>query len=177
MRGDRQNYNRSPCRPVTHLFSRNWRPITLLNVDYKLASRVLAGRLLKVIHVVVSKYQTCGVPGRFIGENVALLRDIVDFTSNVPAAVLSLEQEKAFDRVDWSFMLATLSRMGFGPSFLHWVHLFYTGVQSCVNANGLLFLSFLVVFAKAVLCLPCCMCWFRKFLLLTFEPIHVSQTI
>ena len=47
-------------------------------VDYKLASRVLAGRLLKVIHVVVNKDQTCGVSGRFIGENVALLRDIVD---------------------------------------------------------------------------------------------------
>ena len=60
------------------LDARNWRPITLLNVDYKLASRVLAGRLLKVIHVVVSKDQTCGVPGRFIGENVALLRDIAD---------------------------------------------------------------------------------------------------
>ena len=111
MRGDRQNYTRSPCRPVTHLFSRNWRPITLLNVDCKLASRVLAGRLLKVIHVVVSKYQTCGVPGRFIGENVVRLRDIVDYTSfsNVPAAVLSLDQEKAFDRVDWSFMLTALS--------------------------------------------------------------------
>ena len=78
--------------------------------------------------MVVSKDETCGVPGRFIGENVALLRDIVDYTSfsNVPAAVLSLDQEKAFDRVDWSFMLATLSKMGFGPSFLHWVRLFYT---------------------------------------------------
>ena len=58
---------------------RNWRPITLHNVVYKLASWVSAGRLLKVIHVVASKDQTCGVPGRFIGENVALLRDIVDY--------------------------------------------------------------------------------------------------
>ena len=58
------------------LDARNWRPITLLNVDYKLPSRVLAGGLLRVIHVVVSKDQTCGVPARFIGENVALLRDI-----------------------------------------------------------------------------------------------------
>ena len=68
------------------LDGRNWRPITLLNVDYKLASRVLASRLLKVIHVVVSKDQTCGVPRRFIGENVALLRDVVDYAtfSNVP---------------------------------------------------------------------------------------------
>ena len=119
------------------LDGRNWRPITQLNVDYKLASRVLAGRLLKVIHVVVGKDQTCGVPGRFIGENVALHVDCTSF-SNVPAAVLSLDQEKAFDRVDWSFMLATLSKVGFGPSFLHWVRLFYTVVQSCVNVNGYL---------------------------------------
>ena len=49
----------------------NWRPISLLNVDYKLAARVLAGRLLKVIHLVVADDQTCGVPGRYIGENVA----------------------------------------------------------------------------------------------------------
>ena len=100
----------------------NWRPISLLNVDYKLASRAIAGRLLKVIHSVVNKDQTCGVPGRFIGENVALLRDVVDFasSSNVPVAIISLDQEKAFDRVDWRFMRATLSKMGFGSSFIRW---------------------------------------------------------
>ena len=98
----------------------NWRPISLLNVDYKLASRVIAGRLLKVIHLVVNKDQTCGIPGRFIGENVALLRDVVDFasSSNIPVVILSLDQEKAFDRVDWRFKCATLSKMGFGSSFI-----------------------------------------------------------
>ena len=122
------------------LDARNWRPISLLNVDYKLASRVIAGRLLKVIHLVVAKDQTCGAPGRFIGENVALLRDIVDYTtsSNVPAAILSLDQEKAFDRVDWGFMRATLRKMGFGPSFVCWVDLFYTGAESAVKVNGYL---------------------------------------
>ena len=119
---------------------RNWRPITLLNVDYKLAARVIAGRLLKVIHFVVDKDQTCGVPGRFIGENVALLRDVVEYASSsgTPIAVLSLDQEKAFDRVDWGFMRSTLSAMGFGPSFISWVDLFYFRVQSAVNVNGYL---------------------------------------
>ena len=76
----------------------NWRPITLLNVDYKLASCVIAGRLLKVIHLVVNKDQTCGVPGRFIGENVALLRDVIEYGSSsvTPIAILSLDQQKAF---------------------------------------------------------------------------------
>ena len=122
------------------LDARNWRPISLLNVDYKIASRVIAGRLLKVIHAVVHTDQTCGVPGRFIGENVAFLRDVVAFATetNSPVAVLSLDQEKAFDRVDWPFMRSVLSSMGFGPSFVQWVNLFYTGVQSCVNVNGYL---------------------------------------
>lgn len=66
----------------------------------KLAACVIAGRLLKVIHLVVDKDQTCGVPGRFIGENVALLRDVVYYCTSfdVPAVVLSLDQEKAFHR-------------------------------------------------------------------------------
>ena len=120
------------------LDARNWRPISLLNVDYKLASRVIAGRLLKVIHSVVNKAQTCGVPGRFIGEIVALLWDMVDFasSSNVPVIIISLDQERAFDRVDWRFMRATLSKMGFGSSFICWVYLFYAGVQSAVIVNG-----------------------------------------
>ena len=50
---------------------RNWRPISLLNVDYKIASHAIAACLLKVIHLVVGRDQTCGVPGRFIGQNVA----------------------------------------------------------------------------------------------------------
>ena len=117
---------------------KNWRPISLLNADYKLCARVLAGRLLKVIHAVVAPDQTCGVPGRYIGENVAFLRDIATFASETgtPLAILSLDQEKAFDRVDWNFLLAVLRRMGFGPSFISWVRLLYTGIRSSVLING-----------------------------------------
>ena len=117
---------------------RNWQPITLLNMDYKIASRVIAGHLLKIIHLVVDKDQTCGVPGCFIGKNVALLRDVVDYASflNTPVAVLSLDQGKAFNLVEWSFMRGTLSAMGFGPSFILWVDLFYHRIQSSINVNG-----------------------------------------
>lgn len=117
---------------------KNWRPISLLNVDYKIASRAIAGRLLKVLSSAVDKDQTCGVPGRFIGENVAFLRDVVDYASlsGIECAILSLDQEKAFDRVDWGFLKATLVKMGFGPSFSGWIDLFYNGSQSAANVNG-----------------------------------------
>ena len=117
---------------------RNWHPISLLNVDSKLAARAIAARLLIAIHLMVAEDQTCGVLGRYIGENVAFLRDVVSYATmfDSPVAILSLDQGKAFDRVDWSFMYATPRKMGFGTSFLQWVKLFYTGVQSSVNING-----------------------------------------
>lgn len=114
---------RAPCSNTNNvgLFRlRNWLTITLLNVDYKFASQVLAGRLLKVFHVVVNEDQACGAQGRFFGENAAFLRDIIDYAtfSNFPAAVLSLEQKKAFDRVDWSFMLGIQDGLRSIPSSL-----------------------------------------------------------
>ena len=117
---------------------RNWHPISLLNVDYKIASRAIATRLLKVIHLVVSPDQLCSVPGCYIGDSVAFLRDVVSFASSSgsPVAVLSLNQEKAFNRVDWGFLRSTLVKMGFGPSFIGWVNLFYSGVQIAVKVNG-----------------------------------------
>lgn len=106
------------------LLHKNWRSISLLNVDYKLCARALAGHLLKVLHHVVHSDHTCGVRGRYIGENVALLRDIMRFTeeTNFPAVILSLDQEKEFDRVDWNFLVSTLDLMGFGPSSIAWVN-------------------------------------------------------
>ena len=69
---------------------------------------------------------------------MSIIRDVVSFVSRtgVTLAILSLDQEKAFDCVDWGFMRATLGRMGFKYSFLRWVSLFYTQVQSAVIVNG-----------------------------------------
>ena len=116
---------------------KNWRPISLLNVDYKLCARVLAGRLLMVIHTVVASDQTCGIPGRYTGKNVALLQDIASFASEsgMPVAILSLDQEKAFDCVDWDFLLCVLRPMGFGPSFVSWARLVYTDIRSAILVN------------------------------------------
>lgn len=78
------------------------------------------------------------MPGPYIGENVAFLRDVVDLANkcNLPVALLSLDQEKAFDRVDWPFLFATVAKMGFGENFVRWVKLFYSDVRSSVLVNG-----------------------------------------
>ena len=122
----------------------NWRPITLLNSDYKIISKVLANRLRSVLPEVINKDQTCGIPGRTINSNLSLLRDIVDYSNeeNIPSAMLCLDQLKAFDRVDWNFMYRTLAAMNFGPNFIKWIKIMYTDITSCIKSNGFISESF-----------------------------------
>ena len=117
---------------------KNWRPMSLLNVDYKLCARVLAGRILKVIATVVTPDQTCGDRVVILARTSPFLREVVKLANeyNLPVALLSLGQEKAFDRVDWPFLFATLAKLGFGDNFIRWVRLLYTDVRSSVLVNG-----------------------------------------
>ena len=120
------------------LLLKNWHPISLLNTDYKICTKVLANRLTKVLSVILSEDQTCGVPGRSIYENLFLLRDTLDYIDHkqLSPALISLDQEKAFDRVNHGFLQRVLSRFNFGPSFRQWVNIVYTDIHSCVLNNG-----------------------------------------
>lgn len=102
---------------------KNWRPISLLNVDYKIGSKAVSLRLSKVLDVIVDPDQTCSVPGRSISSNLILLRDALDYIdkTNEPGILISLDQEKAFDRVDCAFLMNLLKHFGFGPSFCNWI--------------------------------------------------------
>jgi hypothetical protein len=120
------------------LETKNWRSISLLCTDYKILAKVLTNRLLRVLPSVVHPDQTCGVPGRFSSENVRALTDIISQVNqtNSAAAIISLDQEKAFDCVDWSFMLHVLDRMNFGVSFRSWVKLLYADIFSTILVNN-----------------------------------------
>ncbi|KAJ1151257.1 hypothetical protein NDU88_004041 [Pleurodeles waltl] len=61
---------------------KNWRPISLLNVDYKLLAKAMANRLKKVIEKIVHPDQTCGIPGRQIVDSLALVRDTIEYVKS-----------------------------------------------------------------------------------------------
>ena len=90
--------------------------------------------------MVVEDDQTCGVPGRTILNNTFVLRDLVIICKqkNIPEAIISIDQMKAFDRVNWSFMFKTLRKFEFGNDFVQWVKLIYKGAESMVKVNGFL---------------------------------------
>ena len=77
----------------------NWRPITLLNIDYKIASKAIATRIEKVLPLLINPNQTGFVKGCYIGKNIHLLKDIFEQTKvqNIPGILLLLDFRKAFD--------------------------------------------------------------------------------
>ncbi|CAH1233540.1 ZCCHC3 [Branchiostoma lanceolatum] len=118
----------------------NKRPISLLNVDYKILSKALANRLKNVIASVVHIDRSCGIPGRSIEDSVCLLRDIVEYVNgtNSSGVLIALDQEKAFDRVDHKFMANVLDKLGFGPNLKRMIASLYCEVSSRVLVNGTL---------------------------------------
>ena len=83
----------------------NWRPISVINIDAKIASKVIATGIIKVIPEIIHSNQTGFVKGRFIGEAARSIIDIMDYTKsqNIPGLSLFIDFEKAFDSLDWDF--------------------------------------------------------------------------
>ena len=108
-------------------FLKNWRPISLINVDAKIASKAIALRIKKVIGKLVHCEQTAYVGDRNIGESVRLINDILEYTNenDIEAILFSADFEKAFDSVEHSFIISTLRAFGFGPDFIQWVKTFF----------------------------------------------------
>ena len=117
---------------------KNWRPISLLNITYKIGSASIADRLKTVLPQLISSDQSGFIKNRFIGDNIRLIYDIIDHltSSNLPGLLLILDFEKAFDSLDWNFMQKTLRAFGFGIDMCKWISLFFNNIKSTVSVNG-----------------------------------------
>ena len=118
---------------------KNWRPVSLLNVDYKILSKVLAYRLKRTLPMLIHHCQTGYVKNRFIGEVVRLIEDVMDYTDqrNVSGLMVFIDFEKAFDTVNRTFLLNVLKPIfGFGPSFCSWINTLFKCNLASVCNNG-----------------------------------------
>lgn len=118
---------------------KNWRPITLLNIIYKIASASIANRIKSIpLASLISEDQTGFIKNRYIGSNIRLIYDIINHltASNSPGLLLCLDFEKAFDSVDWIFLQKVLVAFGFKKDICRWVELFFTNIKSTLAING-----------------------------------------
>lgn len=118
-----------------------FRPITLLNADYKIIMKVLANRLRTAIGQVVGDGQTCAVPGRNITHAVTVLRDAILYYERYPvkqAAILSIDFKAAFDSVRQNYIWTLLKHIGIPHCFIQWIRGMYDSATSRVLLNGYL---------------------------------------
>ena len=116
----------------------NWRPITLLNVDYKILARAIAKRIELKLPKLIHSDQTGFVKGRFIGQNVRLLNDIMEYTelNKIPGIMVLIDFEKAFDTLEWQFLHNTLKYLNFGPNLRNWISVMYSDLESGIINAG-----------------------------------------
>ena len=116
----------------------NWRPICLLNNDYKIAATILTNRLQKVIHKIISSDQQGYIKDRFIGYNIRQIQDIIDYADKLSlnGAVIFLDFRKAFDTIEHNFLFESLKYFGFKNTFIQWIKTLYGNTNKHISNNG-----------------------------------------
>lgn len=110
----------------------NWRPITLLNVDFKIFSKAIAKRLQSCIKEVVHTDQTGFIRGRYIGENLTTIQNIIHHQSanDEKSYLLALDYTKAFDTLRWDLIYKALTLFHFGDFITSAIKLLFASVKS-----------------------------------------------
>ncbi|XP_058770133.1 uncharacterized protein LOC131643821 [Vicia villosa] len=120
---------------------KDYRPISLCNVVYKIVSKTLATRMKFLLDKCVAEEQSAFVEGRSILDNAMVAMEVIHAlkrrTKGSKAGLaLKIDISKAYDRVDWSFLRGMLVRMGFANEWIHWIMMCVTSVHYTVLVNS-----------------------------------------
>ena len=123
-----------------HSSIENYRPITLLNSDYKLLTRVLAMQLAVVILSLIHKNQAGFITGRSIFDQTRLAQSIIDYAEATEenGAIIALDQKKAYDKIEHEYLWETLKAFRLPPRFIQTLKSLYTGAKTRIMINGVL---------------------------------------
>ena len=118
-----------------------FRPISLCNVLYKIASKVLSNRLKQILPEIISPNQSAFVPGRLITDNILLAYECTHYMQNKRRgkegyAAVKLDMSKAYGRVEWGFLEMMMQKMGFDEEWIKKIMMCVSTVAYRFKVNG-----------------------------------------
>jgi hypothetical protein len=101
----------------------SFRPISLMDFDYKIIAKLLTKRLNTLLLKIIKADQTGFNRDRYSSDNIRRLFNIIDKVNaqKTPVMLASLDAEKAFDRMEWSFLFSVLEKFNMGPKCIKWI--------------------------------------------------------
>ena len=118
----------------------HFRPISLCNIIYKIISKILANRFKRLLHHFISPFQSAFVPSRTIQDNTIMAHELYHSINSKRGRgglmAVKIDMEKALDRMEWSFLLAILTKLGFHPTWINWIRICITSSSFSVLLNG-----------------------------------------
>jgi hypothetical protein len=111
----------------------HYRPISLINFNYKIISKILSNRFKPLLHKIISPTQSAFLKGRSIQDNTVLAHELFHSMKkkkgNGGLMALKLDMEKAFDCMEWDFLIRLLTLLGFNSTWTQWI-------KQCISTSS-----------------------------------------
>ena len=106
-----------------------------MNCDYKILAKAIASRIKSCLQHIIHSDQTGFMKNWFIGENIVKILNIMEIAENeqMPALIMTVDFEKAFDHLEWHFIIKSLETFNFSPTIIRWVQTLYKNISSWVS--------------------------------------------
>uniref|UniRef100_A0A096LQF6 Reverse transcriptase domain-containing protein n=1 Tax=Poecilia formosa TaxID=48698 RepID=A0A096LQF6_POEFO len=117
---------------------KGYRPISVLNIDYKLYAAILAKRLSTLMPFLIDEDQTGFIGNRQTHDSIRRAVHITDHITKEKssAVLLSLDAEKAYDTLGWEFLFQVMKRFGFCDRFIQCIKNVYSSPKARIKING-----------------------------------------
>jgi hypothetical protein len=120
---------------------KDYGPISLCNVIYKVVSKCLANRLRPLLQDLISETQSAFIPGRMITDNATIAFECIHALQSGSKnagkfCAYKLDLMKAYDRIDWNYLEATMRKIGFADQWVKWIMVCVSTVRFSTRFNG-----------------------------------------